>query len=364
MALRLSYTSYSLKFKFDAGTSRGVLKEKPTWFIKIHDELTPEKFGLGECGPIEGLSPEDPTLMDMELKKLSNSIKSYKTQYNDEDIFKLANELVDPNYPSIQFGLETALLDLKNGGERVIFENDFHTGKSNIPINGLIWMGDESFMKSQKDEKLSKGFSCLKMKVAAIDLDKEIEILSEIRKVKSAEELILRVDANGGFKNNEVFRKLEALTGLELHSIEQPIMPRQPEAMSLIVQKSPIPIALDEDLIGHDTIQKKKELLDYIKPNFIVIKPTLVGGVKSTMDWIKLAEERNIGWWITSALESNIGLNAICQLTENYKPTVHQGLGTGQLYHNNIPSPLIVKDGYIEYDEKMSWDISSIEQSF
>ena len=218
-------------------------------------------------------------------------------------------------------------------------------------------MGDEDFMKGQRDQKLSGGFSCVKMKVAAIELEKEVAILKSIRDIYSAEDMVLRIDANGGFENNLVFKQLNAFKDLEIHSIEQPIMPRQPEAMSLIVEKSPIPIALDEDLIGVHELKKRKELLDYIKPHYIVIKPSLVGGIASTMEWISLAEERKIGWWITSALESNIGLNAVCQLTARYNPTNHQGLGTGQLYENNIESPLVVENGFIRYDLKRHWTI-------
>ncbi len=355
MALRLTYTPYTLKFKFDAGTSRGVLKEKPTWFIRVFDESNPTKYGLGECGPIEGLSVEDVTQMPFELERVAQKIQKHVILYKEEEIYELAQLIVGHEFPSIRFGLETALLDLKNGANRIIFDEDFVNGKQHIPINGLIWMGDEAFMTNQKEEKLARGFGCLKMKVAAIEIEKELAILKSIREKFSEQELILRIDANGGFENNLVFKKLAMFEGLGIHSIEQPIMPRQPEAMSLIVEKSPIPIALDEDLIGLHTPAQRAELLDYVKPHHIVIKPGLVGGIKATMDWIAEAEKRNIGWWITSALESNIGLNAICQLTGKYQPTNHQGLGTGQLYHNNIESPLTVKDGAIFYDINKTW---------
>lgn len=360
MALRLTYTPYTLKFKFDAGTSRGVLKEKPTWFIRVFDESNPTKFGLGEAGPIEGLSLEDLTQMPFELERVSQKIQKHGILYDDQEIFELAQLIVNQEFPSIRFAVETALFDLKNGANRTIFDESFIQGDQRIPINGLIWMGDEGFMNDQKEEKLEKGFGCLKMKVAAIDFEKEIEILKDIRSRFSEDELILRIDANGGFENNLVLKKLDMLEGLGLHSIEQPIMPRQPEAMSLIVEKSPVPIALDEDLIGLHTASQRAELLDYIKPNHIVIKPSLVGGIKSTMDWIKDAESRKIGWWITSALESNIGLNAICQLTGLYSPMNHQGLGTGQLYHNNIESPLTVENGDIYYDTSKKWGVEDL----
>ncbi|MEL7145027.1 MAG: o-succinylbenzoate synthase [Bacteroidota bacterium] len=327
--------------------------------MKIFDEDRPGVFGLGECAPLSGLSPEDLSQMDFELERLQGKIGELNLDFFVENPLEKVGEVTDPAFPSIRFGIEMAVLDLLNGGERLIFHNPFWDGQQKIPINGLIWMGDKQFMSQQLEEKLSAGFSCIKMKVGAIDLEEELALLKVIRKA-GGNKLDLRIDANGAFPNNSVFKILKRFEALQLHSIEQPIMPRQPEAMSLVCEKSPIPIALDEDLIGVHRTKDREELLDYIKPQYIVIKPSLVGGLLAAKEWIRLAEERQIGWWITSALESNVGLNAIAQLTANYEITLPQGLGTGQLYHNNIPSPLEISDGFIRYDRTKNWGLEAL----
>lgn len=359
MKLKLDFSPYVLDFRFDAGTSRGVMKQRKTWFVKLYEESRPEKYGLGECAPLEGLSSEDISQMDFELERLQTAIADFHLSDFTDDPLKAVSDITDRDFPSIRFGLETAVLDLINGGKKIIFDNGFRNGDMKIPINGLIWMGDKPFMKEQIDEKMKSGFGCIKMKVGAIDFEDELKLLRLIRK-RGGENLDLRIDANGAFPNREAFRMIKKLEELNLHSIEQPIMPRQPEAMSLICERSEVPVALDEDLIGLYTTTAKAELLDYIKPDYIVLKPSLIGGLASSMEWIKLAQDRSVGWWVTSALESNVGLNAIAQFTGEYSLQMHQGLGTGQLFRNNFESPLQIRNGGLEYNSESDWDLTGL----
>jgi len=330
--LILRYKPLILFFRRPSGTSRGILTEKHSWILEISNPDTPQIIGLGECSIIEGLSPD---YIDQE-------------QY----VSKL-NELCDDptidltDYPSLKFGFESALLDLQNGGRRVYFDNAFAKGKQHIPINGLVWMGDETFMREQIDEKLKSGFTTIKMKIGAIDSEVEINLLREIRKNYPSDQITLRVDANGAFSPNEAVQILEQLAELEVHSIEQPIRAGNWEAMKALCEVTPTPIALDEELIGVNDPRKKIELLESIQPQYIILKPSLHGGISGTQEWIRLAEERKIGWWMTSALESNIGLNVIAQLTAEYQNPLPHGLGTGSLYTNNIPSGLVVERGSI-----------------
>lgn len=319
-------------FKRPSGTSRGILTKKYAWFIEVWEESNPEVVGTGECSIIPGLSPDFIDFDQYEAKVA-------------ETCSNLDSDLTD--WPSIKFGVETALLDLKNGGKGVIFKNDFTTGKRFIPINGLIWMGESTFMQEQIEEKLKLGFETIKLKIGAIDFDSEIELLKSIRDSYSKEEITLRVDANGAFSPEEALQKLQRLSELDIHSIEQPIKQGQFNEMKKLCGETPLDIALDEELIGVNRTADKIELLDTIQPQYIILKPSLHGGIEGTKEWISLAEERNIPWWITSALESNIGLNAICQLTAEYTNELPQGLGTGSLYTDNIPSDLRVQKGTI-----------------
>nr|HPH47838.1 o-succinylbenzoate synthase [Chryseolinea sp.] len=250
-------------------------------------------------------------------------------------------------------GIETAFLDLQNGGKRLIYENAFTASKP-IPINGLVWMGDLDFMMHQINQKIAQGFNCIKLKVGGLDFDRECDILQYIRKRYFKNDIIIRLDANGAFKIDDVLYKLCELEKYNIESIEQPIKPGLPE-MEELCRKSPIPIAFDEELIGINSIEEKRELLTQLKPKYIILKPTLHGGLKGCTEWIDMATSLNIGWWITSALESNIGLNAICQFAGQYNTTLHQGLGTGMIYENNIESPLRVDKGLIRYDASMQW---------
>lgn len=350
--LRLEYKPYTLEFNFDARTSRGTMRQHEVVFLKLYDSESPEIVGVGEVAPLPGLSEEKmEDVMDC-LLSISQKISSHKVPGDANRCFELADLLIPESYSSVVFGLETALLDLHNGGIKKILDTSFQSGEERIPINGLIWMNDKPSMLRQAEEKIFGGFDCIKMKVGALDFDEELEIISTIRDQYAG---ILRLDANGAFKNNEVLSKLKRLSEYDIHSIEQPIMPRQQEAMQLVCAKSQIPIALDEELIGISGTAQRQELFDYVKPSYIILKPSLHGGLASCMEWIKIANQQGIGYWITSALESNIGLNAITQLCVHVGAIGFQGLGTGSLYANNINSPLVVQDGHIRYDPQIIW---------
>ncbi len=355
--MKVHWTKYKLKFKFDAGTSRGILKNKVSYFVFIEDDSG--VTGIGECSFLPGLSID--YRPDYE-EKLSRTCEKYQLQgITDYDsLLKFFEEELDQGWPSIKMGLETAFLDRMNGGERRVFINDFVNGGA-IPINGLIWMGDKRFMLDQVKEKIESGFSCIKVKIGAIDFDAELDVLKYVRSQVTARDITLRVDANGAFDMKNVMKKLTLLEKLKVHSIEQPIRAGQWEMMQNICKQSPIPIALDEELTGAFTHSQKKELIEFIKPHFIILKPSLLGGFKASDDWIQLARSNNAGWWITSALESNIGLNAICQYTFGLGVEMEQGLGTGALYHNNIESPLMVQNGYIQYLKDQSWNLSGLQ---
>jgi o-succinylbenzoate synthase len=350
MSLKITYNPYPLLFRFEAGTSRGVLTERTAYFIQIFEESNPTKQGWGEASPLKGLSIDDRADFELCIQKFCLSFE--------KQAFKEVKE-IDKNWlkantqslPSLRFAVETALQDLALGGKRMIYDNDFFNKGMPIPINGLIWMGKESFMREQIESKINQGFTCLKMKIGAINFDTELAILASIRRRFSADDITLRVDANGAFAPDEALKKLELLAKYDLHSIEQPIKAGQIEAMTNLCRETPLPIALDEELIGLEHKEQKENLLQVIQPQYIILKPTLLGGFEETKEWIQIANNYGIDWWITSALEANVGLNAICQFTANYHPTLPQGLGTGQLYHNNIDCPLEVKQGYIFYHQ-------------
>ncbi len=330
--MKLRFTKKTFVFKRPSGTSRGILTEKHAWFLEAWDEKNPEIIGLGECSIIPGLSPD------------FESFEKYEAQLN----ALCANPETDlTDWPSIKFGLECALLDLENGGRRIYFQNDFTHGERRLSINGLVWMGDENFMREQIEQKLIEGFSTIKMKIGAIDFDTEINLLKSIRDRYSKDQITLRVDANGAFSSEDAMQKLTVLTELDIHSIEQPIQQGKWNEMRELCKNTPLPIALDEELIGINDRSRKIELLETIQPQYVILKPSLHGGITGTQEWIELAEARNIPWWITSALESNLGLDAICQLTAEYQNELPQGLGTGSLYTNNIESNLTVQNGYI-----------------
>lgn len=346
--MRATFLKYILNFKKASGTSRGILKTKETYFLKLIDG---ERMGVGECAVFKGLSVDDRPDYEDKLQWLCNNIN--------QDTTNLLNELIE--FPSIQFGLEQATLSLKSLNSFELFPSKFTKSEDAININGLIWMGSESFMKQQISEKLEAGFSTIKMKIGAIDFDTEISLLKSIRKEFSSKEIELRVDANGAFSPSEALEKLKKISEFEIHSIEQPIKQGQLNEMAELCLKTPIPIALDEELIGVFGVTKKKKLLQIVNPQYIILKPSLVGGFKGSEEWINLAEKQQIGWWVTSALESNIGLNAIAQWTYTLDNMMPQGLGTGSLFINNFESPLEVKKGYLHYNNTKNWNFNLMQ---
>lgn len=318
------------------GTSRGILYDRVTYILSLGNA---ERMGLGECAPLPGLSPDDRSDFSEKLKQVCEQVNSGVHPSN--------LDLID--WPSIQFGLESALLDLESGGKQLLFITNFTAGKQSIPTNGLVVMADIETLLRQAFEKISLGFKCIKIKIGAYDFDAECKLLSEIRKRYSPAEIELRLDANGAYEPHEALDKLQKLAEYHVHSLEQPIKSGQWLKLSDICSKSPIPIALDEELIGIKTPEEKRRLLKTVKPKYIILKPTLVGGLSSAMDWIGIAKEFNIGYWVTSALESNIGLNIISQWTSTLVPQIPQGLGTGQLFRANFASPLKIADGHLYY---------------
>lgn len=324
---KATFKQFFLEFKQASGTSRGVLHTKETYFLEITEG---DKKGIGECAIFRGLSFEDVPEYEEMLKWLCENINENKKF--------LRKELL--HFPSIWFGYEQAVLNLKNG-EDLYFPSDFSEGYSSMKINGLIWMGNADFMQQQIEEKLEQGYDCIKLKIG-VDWKSEKEILKQLREKFPKDELELRVDANGGFSFEEAKVVLKELSDLHIHSIEQPIPAGNISEMAELCKNTPTPIALDEELIGILNFEDKKELLEKIKPQYIILKPALVGGFSGTDEWISFAEKAGIGWWITSALESNIGLNAIAQYTFTRNPKIPQGLGTGGLFNNNIETRLVL----------------------
>ena len=327
-----------LHFKQPAGTSRGVYTTRRSWFVILTDENG--RQGVGECAPLPNLSCDDLPDYGKKLEEILN-----ESIPNLDDLSHLKE------YPSMLFGIETALLNLKTGSS-MLFDTPFGRGEEGIPINGLVWMGSFEEMQQRIEQKLAQGFHCVKLKIGAIDFNAELELLKKIRSRYSRQEIELRVDANGAFSPDEALQKLEQLSLYDIHSIEQPIRQQQWSDMAMLCRESPIPIALDEELIGVNDSFTKTQMLDIIKPAYIILKPSLHGGISGTQEWISLARNRGIGSWMTSALESNVGLNAIAHLTAFiYGPHIQQpqGLGTGQLFTDNIPIPLEIRDDKLWY---------------
>ncbi|MBQ2440027.1 MAG: o-succinylbenzoate synthase, partial [Muribaculaceae bacterium] len=316
--MRLAYAPYNLKFKAPAGTSRGILNEKQTYLIKIWDESDPSRYGIGEASLFRGLSAEDNDRYEFKLvETLANVALGIPTDLS--------------RHSSIQFGLEQAIFDFSNGCKGIYFPSDFTAARQSITINGLVWMGSFDEMIERIEQKISQGFKCVKLKIGAIDFIKELEMVKHIRRHFDADTLEIRVDANGGFSMDNAIARLARLAELDVHSIEQPIRQGHWDLMAFLCRVSPLDIALDEELIGITDLRSKIEMLDTIRPKYIILKPSLCGGFSGAMEWIKLADERNIGWWVTSSLESNIGLNALSQWVATLNTSMPQGLGTGGL---------------------------------
>ncbi len=341
--MKATYHKYILHFRHPSGTSRGVMNDKETWFIILEKE---GKKGIGECGILRGLSIDDRPDYETKLQWTCANI------HLGENL--LWEALIE--FPSIQFGIEMAFRSLDSETPFLLFPSEFTNSEKTIPINGLVWMGEESFMKHQIEEKLAQGFRCIKLKIGAIDFDKEIQLLRYIRQHFTPAQVEIRVDANGAFDLTLALDKIKQIAGFEIHSIEQPIQKNNTDSMAELCKRTPIPIALDEELIGVFSLEEKEQLLQKIKPQYIILKPSFVGGFRGTKEWILLAKKYKIGWWITSALESNIGLNAIAQWTYLQHNSMPQGLGTGALYTNNFDCPLQVSEGQLGYEKQWKWE--------
>jgi len=346
--IRATYISHPLIFVRPAGTSRGILEEKPSIFIRLRSGQG--KTGLGEVSFIPGLSVEKQDELEIQVHHVCKLISRGE----------MAPGQYLPALPGVQFALETAIMDLETGGKQLLYPSEFTEGKAGIPTNGLIWMGTKPFMISQIREKMKLGFRVLKMKVGSLDFSEELDLVQWVRSEFGTDDLEIRLDANGAWNPGEALEKMKRLSDYWIHSIEQPIAPGQLEALEQLCAASEIPVALDEELIGITESRKRSELLKKVRPAYIILKPGLLGGFSVTAEWIALAEKYRAGWWLTSALESNVGLNAIAQWTWQQGIRRPQGLGTGALYTNNIPSPLQMGGQQLWYRPEIKWELNSI----
>lgn len=326
------------------------MKDKPVWYLFLYDDKLSQVTGIGEYSFIPGLSVDVGEKINEKLTETCDLIN--KGEYDFEKPVY--------GFPGLNFALETAILDLKSNGTKVLFPSEFTNGKKGIPVNGLIWMASPENMLEQVEDKINKGFRCIKLKIGAIGFKDELSIIRNIRRRFTSNELEIRVDANGAYNTLSVFDVLEMLAELQVHSVEQPIMPSQIDEMALLCKNSPVPIALDEELLGICPFENKRKLIETIRPHYLVLKPGLLGGFQETGEWIKIAAEFNAGWWVTSALESNIGLNAISQWTYTLENNMYQGLGTGSLYSSNIGSPLEVHGEELYYNVHKKWNYEFI----
>lgn len=336
---KASLHPHQLIFNHPGGTSRGVLSTKMSYYLHLWKDETPEVTGRGECSILPGLSPDERPDLEEKLQWCCQNIDSLILNFHEQL----------QNWPAIRFAVEMALADLHHGGRGIYYPSDFTKGQKEIPINGLIWMGNTEEMNRRIEEKLEEGFNCLKLKIGALNFDSEIQLIQALRKRFNPQTLELRADANGAFCPKKAPEVLDQLARLSIHSIEQPIKAGQWQEMAQLCASTPIPIALDEELIGLQDENKRNEMISTIRPQYIILKPSLTGGFRSSENWIKQAESVDAGWWITSALEANIGLNAIAQWTATLNNPMPQGLGTGQVFTNNIHSPLMVEHGKLKY---------------
>lgn len=365
---KIEISERTLHFKQPAGTSRGVYTTRHSYYLTLTLDELPGVEGVGECATLPDLSCDAKPEYEMTLRQVCQMV---------EQMGRIPYDMIRA-YPSITFGLETAFASffdaakkfleivpvegassssemLKQKGGSVpagmenlteLFDSPFGRGEEGITINGLVWMGTYEEMLARLEEKLQAGFHCVKLKIGAIDFFKELDLIKRIRDVYTKEQVELRVDANGGFLPENAMSQLEALAKYDIHSIEQPIKQHQWPKMAQLCRETPLPIALDEELIGVNVRSMKQALLDTVCPQYIILKPSLHGGIYGCNEWIELANQRGIGSWITSALESNIGLNAIAHYAAKvYGSNVKmpQGLGTGQLFTDNIPMPLEIR---------------------
>lgn len=352
MTLKAKYIKHRLKFLRPAGTSKGYLNYKECWYLVLWEENSPQIRGIGECSILPNFNIDDRPDIEDKIAEVCDQINQGTFQ---------AGCLL-PQWPTIQFAMEMALLDLKNGGNRILFPSAFTRGNDGVMTNGLIRLGDESSTRQQIERCLDKGFSCIKLKIGQLDWQTEYSILHFLRKQYKSSDLTIRVDANGAFTPQRIYDVLEQLAELEVHSIEQPIKAGQVEAMALLCNGSPIPIVLDEELLGVFDYEKRKNLLETIKPQYLAIEPSLCGGFDLSEQWIELAKQNNIGWWVTTSLQSNIGVNAIAQWAYSQKSNMIHGIGTGLMFSNNIDSPLSLRGESIFYRINEEWNLSFLNR--
>ena len=339
--LKASYIPYTLRFAFEAITSREHMLAKPTYFLKVWDDEHPEVSGVGECALFRGLSSDDRADYTSVLSRVCEEIHVF-------------NYEALKDYHSIVFGVETALADLDNGGHMLPFPSDWTDGRSGLPINGLVWMGTAEEMERRAAEKIDEGFGCVKLKIGGCDFKSELQILDRLRRRFGPEKLEIRLDANGAFKADEALDRLRRLAVFDIHSIEQPVAAHQWDAMRMICEESPVDIALDEELIGIVDDAGRQRMLEAIRPAYIILKPALCGGFSGSESWIKAAAEAGVKWWVTSALESNIGLNALAQWVATLHNDMPSGLGTGQLYTNNFRSAVERRGPMLYYNPNVT----------
>ncbi len=336
-----------LRFINPAGTSRGVLLQKEAWFIYLYEDDAPVIKGIGEVSFIPGLSKDDPNKIEEKITEVCSQIN--------KGTFNFEKAIVD--FPGINFAIETANRDFNSKGDKIIFPSLFTDGKMGIRTNGLVWMGSFEEMSERIAKKLVDGFKCIKIKIGAININQELTLLANLRRKFSPDELEIRVDANGAFTYKEALPILYRLKELGIHSIEQPIIPNQLSEMAAICKEAPIPVALDEELIGITPYENKRKLVEIIRPQYLVLKPGLLGGFKEATDWINIADEFDISWWVTSALESNLGLNAIAQWVATFNNHICHGLGLGNLYQQNVEAPLSLRGEELFYNPDQKWSL-------
>mgnify|MGYP002624805395 CR=1 FL=1 len=346
--LKADFKPYTLIFNEPGGTSRGVLTQKPSWIVRVWDTDNSDVKGVGEVSVIPKLSPES------QITDIDAVIAAKIAGLSAVDV---ADDEQWHGIPAVRFGFETALRDLQTGGRRLLYESAFTSGLDGICINGLVWMGDIATMRQRVQQKYNAGFRCIKLKIGALDFDRELQLVEYVR--NEFPEVEIRLDANGAFAPEDALFKLEKLALLDIHSIEQPIRAGNWQAMTELCRRSPIKIALDEELIGIES--NAEEMLKIIKPQYVILKPSLIGGVRKAEQWIDCCKRNDIGWWVTSALECNIGLNAIAQWVYTQNVTMPQGLGTGMVYSNNFGSPLIVDEAKL-WHRSGKWDFSNLYQ--
>lgn len=346
--LKARWKSRSLRFRFEAGTSRGVLHEKQSWFLIVSDVAG--NIGIGELNFIKGLSTAN-------AERIPSTLDWFCDHINEPESLEKSKEIENH---TLTFAIETAFADLKNGRQFLFGDTKFSSGEKGIPIHGLVWMGASTQMRDRMFRKLDDGFKVLKIKVGAIDFDEELRLLETLRNHPRGAEIELRLDANGAFQAKDAMKKLRQLAVFQIHSIEQPVKPADYDLLRELCQTSPIPVALDEQLIEFRPKEAKEQLLTDLSPSFLVLKPSLIGGFKQADEWVELAEKRGIAWWVSSALESNVGLNALAQWVASKNNELVQALGTGQLFSNNIPSPLELKNDRLFYQPHQTWLLDTL----